>query len=143
MLRWIAIGLVVMVGYFWIKASRSSETTIRVISNQWIANKQLGDISDEKIYDLILRNRYRIKEGKFFPRDMQAIIEMIKWDIETDSAFYRNYTLTLLLYTIFLIENNKEFINHQNKYSYDESVFEKISNRLKENPSTAKYSDYK
>ncbi len=119
----------------------SSETTFRLITNQWIANKQLGDISDEEIFNLILRQRYRVTSIADLPQRHKSIVSKYKDDIKNGIAFYNSYSLTLTLYVIFLIENNKEYINSE-KYGCVEDVFEAISSVIEMQPNIKKYAEY-
>jgi hypothetical protein len=137
----IIISIVIVFSILFYIGSTASETIFRRVTNQWIANKQLGDISDEEIFNLILQNRYRVTSFADLPQRHKSIVSEYKDDIETGIAFYNSYSLTLTLYVIFLIENNKEYINSK-KYGCVEDVFEAISSVIERQPNIKKYAEY-
>ena len=134
------IGIAIIT-YVVVLGMKSSQTTIRLIANQWSTNKRLKYLSDEEIYYLILRQRYRVKTLKELPDNHKGVIQKINNEIVSGLTFYRNYSLPLTLYTIFLIENNKEYINPET-YSSEEDIFKAISNDIKNTFKVDKYFEY-
>ena len=136
----VIIVIVVIVALY--QSLGSSSTAFRVVANQWIANKQMGDKTDEEIFDLLLMKRYRVSVLEDLPQRHKAIIYEVKSDIKQGFSFFDCYSLPLTLYVIFSIENNKEYINSE-KYGTVEEVFEAIASVIRQQKNIAKYSEYR
>lgn len=136
----IVIGIGLVLVYFFLKASGETNTTFRIVTNQWIANKQINDMTDEQIFDLILHNRYKSRKNPAFRQHIKSTIDGVKAEINDGEAFY-DYSLPLTLFTIFLIEENKDFIN-PTKYEELEDVFKAIANVIEEQSNIKQYAVY-